>query len=108
VQVIDYYEQVLKPVVAPAFQGLLDYTGHTENFIEGNDWGLYVKDHSPVHRTKKKLVEANQMLAILLHARLTSSPDLNPIENVWRIMKQRIKARPHFPCILEEMKVAVQ
>jgi hypothetical protein len=108
VQAIDYYEQVLEPVVSPAFQGLLGYTGYTANFTEGNDWGLYVEDRSPVHGTKKKLVEAKQMLAIPLHDRPASSPDLNPIENVWRIMKQRIKARPRFPCTLEEMKVAVQ
>ncbi|RPA80282.1 hypothetical protein BJ508DRAFT_210455, partial [Ascobolus immersus RN42] len=36
------------------------------------------------------------------------SPDLNPIENVWRIMKQRIKARLRFPGTLEEMKEAVK
>jgi transposase len=46
-------------------------------------------------------------LGIPLHHRPASSPDLNPIENVWRIMKQRIKARPKFPDTVEKMRIAV-
>jgi transposase len=69
--------------------GLLDYNASTG--------GLYVEDRVPWHGTKKALVEVKKILDIPLHSRPAQSPDLNPIENVWRIMKQRIKARSQFP-----------
>ena len=45
VQALDYYNQVLVPVVGPAFNGLLDYEGMEEG-------GLYVEDQVSVHGTK--------------------------------------------------------
>jgi hypothetical protein len=87
---------------------LLGYAGYTANSIEGNDWGLYVEDCSPVHGTKKKLVKAKPILAIPSHDQLASSPNLNPIKNVWRMIKQKIKAYPRIPYILDEMKATVQ
>jgi len=47
-------------------------------------------------------------LGIPLHPRPAASPDLNPIEDVWPIMKQRIKARDRFPGTVQEMCKAVQ
>ncbi|TGZ80744.1 hypothetical protein EX30DRAFT_50137 [Ascodesmis nigricans] len=38
----------------------------------------------------------------------SSSPDLNPIENLWRIIKQRIKARKEFPNTVPKMNEALQ
>jgi hypothetical protein len=73
---------VLEPVVAPAFQGLLGYEGYRAKQEEDEEWGLYVEDHAPVHGTKKVLVEAKRVLEIPLHERPSSSPGLNPIENV--------------------------
>ena len=37
-----------------------------------------------------------------------SSPDCNPIENVWRLMKQRIRKRNPFPATMESLKIAIQ
>ena len=97
----DYLEQVLKPVVGPAFQGQKGYK-------KGDAGGLYVEDGAPWHGVKKVLRESKKELGIPRHDRLAQSPDLNPIENVWRIMKQRIKARTYFPGTVNEMRKAVQ
>ena len=53
-------------------------------------------------------MEVKKELGILVHERPPASPDLNPIENLWRIMKQRIKARPHFRGTYSAMCKAVQ
>ena len=45
---------------------------------------------------------------IPLHPQPASSPDLNPIEDVWCIMKQRIKARDCFPGTVQEIREAIQ
>lgn len=37
-----------------------------------------------------------------------SSPDCNPIENVWRLKKQQIRKRNPFPAIMGTLKVAIQ
>jgi transposase len=104
----DYLEQVLEPVVAPAFAGLLGYQGAEAKSLEGGQHAQYVEDHAPIHGCRHKLVEVKRVLGIPAHPRPSSSPDLNPIENVWRAIKQRIKVRPRFPSTIEEMKVAVQ
>ena len=37
-----------------------------------------------------------------------SSPDLNPIENVWRLLKARLRKRANRPHTSEAMKHAIQ
>lgn len=86
----DYRDRVLIPIVGPAFNGHTDYKGYKHG-------GLYIEDQAPVHGTRNALVAIKQELGVPLHWRPASSPDLNPIEHIWRIMKQRIKARLHFP-----------
>jgi hypothetical protein len=97
---MDYLHQVLEPVVTPAFLSLLGY--------DVSEGAQYVEDQAPVHGTKRMLMEVKATLGIPLHPRPPCSPDLNPIENVWRIMKQRIKARRDFPNTVAKMRIAVQ
>jgi len=97
----DYLEQVLKPVVGPGFQGQKGYK-------KGDAGSLYVEDGPPWHRVKKVLLESKKVLGIPRHDRLAQSQDLNPIENVWRTMKQRINARTYFPGTVNEIRKAVQ
>jgi hypothetical protein len=96
----DYLEQVLEPIVAPAFLDMLDY--------KASSGSEYVEDGAPIHGQKELLVEVKAQLEIPAHKRPVSSPDLNPIENLWRTMKQRIKARKDFPETVAKMQVAVQ
>lgn len=96
----DYMEQVLEPHVTPAF---LSLTGWIRS--AGSE---YVEDAAPIHGTKIALVEVKKQLGIPVHKRPASSADLNPIENIWRTMKQRIKHRSTFPNTVEKMRKAVQ
>ena len=67
----DYYDQVLEPVIEPAFNGLSGYTGHKRE-------SLYVLDHAPVHGTRGLLVEAKKKFGSRcttdLHALPASTP----------------------------------
>ena len=87
-------------MVSPAFLGLYDHTASPDS--------QYIEDHAPCHGTRPALVQVKSDLAIHLHPHPASSPDLNPIEDVWRIMKQRIKARERFPGTVQDMREAVQ
>jgi len=96
----DYLHQVLEPIVAPAFMDLLEYDASPE--------AQYIEDQAPIHGTGRMLRETKNILGIPLHKRPPSSPDFNPIENVWRILKQRIKARDTFPQNIHDLIKAVQ
>lgn len=96
----DYKEQVLEVVVGPAFRGETEYEGYKYG-------GQFVEDAAPIHGSRKVLVQVKKDLGIPLHNRPSASPDFNPIENIWRIMKSRIKARRKFPGTLKEMRQAV-
>lgn len=37
-----------------------------------------------------------------------SSPDLNPIENVWKLLKDNIQKRENFPRTVDELKASLR
>ena len=101
-QAIDYLEQALLPVVAPAFNGADDFYN---GYLFG---GEYVEDGAGPHGQRGILKGAKERVGIPVHKRPSTSPDLNPIENVWRLLKQRIKARSPFPNTVPKMREAIQ
>ena len=54
------------------------------------------------------LRETKNILGIPLHKLPPSSPDLNPIKNLWQILKQRMKARDIFPQNIHDLRNVVQ
>jgi transposase len=56
-----------------------------------------VKDNDGPHGTKgqvdNKVKQAKRRLGIKWEAQPSNSPDLNPIETLWRTIKQRLKSR---------------
>src|ERR1700738_4749533 len=66
-----------------------------------------MEDGAPVHCSKvaKNFRTAHQM-EIFSHP--AQSPDINPIEHVWKILKTKINERPVMPRNVDEMWVALQ
>jgi hypothetical protein len=94
-----YWKQIIKVIVYLVFEGLLDYLrSQSSKFIE---------DETSIHGKKTEnryLILPKKALNIYIYSlRPVFSPDINPIENCSHIMKQRIKARSHFPDIVKEI-----
>lgn len=83
----DYVEQILKPVVSVFFEERRRAGYHDLIMYEdGNKAHGLTDDVNIAARTK-------QDLNINYFHASPSSPDFNPIENVWRIVKSRLKRR---------------
>jgi transposase len=73
-----------------------------------------VEDNSNVHGKKDTAANHGFCNAVRLECHIysinwpPSSPDLNPIENIWRVLKQRLRNRkPHGGWKLEDLKAAM-
>lgn len=66
----------------------------------------FQQDNARCHASKstKKWLERN---AIMVFPHPPSSPDVNPMENLWAELKRRIRSRPRLPTSVEELKRAV-
>ena len=83
-----YLQQVLEPIVFPLFDNL------------GPEY-IYMEDGSKVHLGKARLPRLQHGIHGFKWP--PSLPDLNPIEKVWRWMKEEIKKLPYVPKNREDM-----
>jgi hypothetical protein len=90
----DYIEFFLNPVVRPFFE-----QQRAEAQAEGRtcDW-IFQEDNEGAHGNKSVLNAPNDFknthyIRQLKPRHPGNSPDLSPVENVWRILKQRVKKR---------------
>ena len=66
-----------------------------------------MEDGAPIHRSMAaKDFRAAHCLEVLPHP--AQSPDINPIEHVWKQLKTRINRREVQPKTLDELWVAIQ
>src|ERR1700729_4082437 len=66
---------------------------------------FFQQDGAPSHRSKCTLTWlARNSVNIFPHP--PSSPDLSPIEPLWKTLKNYIRARPHLPSSIAELKKA--
>ena len=85
--------QVLEPVVFPKFDQL------------GPEY-IFMEDGAKVHLGHARLPRLEHGIRGFKWP--PSSPDLNPIEKVWRWMKEELKKLPFVPTTIEELKREIQ
>lgn len=92
-----YLNQVLDSVIFPYWAEMTE--DERSKFI-------FMEDGSKVHKGHARLPKLNS--GIRTFEWPPSSPDLNPIEKVWRWMKNKITALPKVPTTIEELKGHIQ
>ena len=88
----EYYKKIVERRVLPL-----------ANVFKGQTW-FFQQDNAPVHTSKlvKNFMESKKLKVIQWPSK---SPDLNPIENVWAIMKRRVADRD--PKNTSELEAAI-
>ena len=96
----DYYTQVLEAQVEPAFVYMNALYDNPKLMEDGN------RAHGLKNPAMQRWKKARGI--VTLDDWPPCSPDFNPIEKVWRIIKQRLKHRAHTITTIAELKAAVQ
>ena len=94
---VDYINQVLAPVFEPGYRVLK----------EQGKKPIGMEDNAAIHTsTEAKLWHRTYQMEMMVWP--PSSPDLNPDENMWRAMKQKIKRYPQVITKQEDLWQAAQ
>lgn len=93
-----YLEEIIRPHLSKHLKALRQY---------GQRHATAVEDGSKIH-FRKSIMEEKGRLGIKNLQHPPYSPDLNPIENMWTILKERLRRRRRMPSSEEELWMAIQ
>lgn len=92
-----YQEQVLEGVLRDFYDEMKAERGRV----------IFQQDGAASHTSKSTMAWfSRENIPLLFHP--PNSPDLNPIEPVWHELKQLIRALPHPPNTVEQLKAAIR
>lgn len=103
----DYLSQILEPHIESIIEGFAAKTHELRPAAEP----LFMEDGNSAHGHKSKTnccAKWRTAHGIILMPHPSTSPDMNPIEKVWRRMKQALHRRQHQPTNEAEMEQAIR
>jgi transposase len=67
---------------------------------------VFQQDNAPIH-TAKSVKKWFAIEKIEIMDWPANSPDLNPIENIWKLLKDNVQKQKNFPRTIDELKIAL-